>query len=332
MVGKLYPRILKELAVELAGPLAVLFNKSFEQGRLPKEWKLAEIKPIFKKGNKMCTNNYRPVSLTCVLCKVMESFIRSRIQNHMENLKLYASCQHGFRQGKSCITQLLDVFNDFSNFTDESRPFDVIYLDFKKAFDSVPHERLLVKLKSYGVDGKLFEWVEDFLRDRRQYVRVGNEYSSTMKVTSGVPQGSILGPILFLIFINDLPDSVNSICSIFADDTKAYNTSDNGDQIQLDIRALEEWSQKWQLFFNCTKCKCMHFGNKNPKRDYFFTLGENKVKIPDCNEEKDLGIIFDCNLKFDLHINSIVNKANCMIGLIRRNFKFIDKGNFKKIV
>ena len=328
---KIYPKVLKELHEELSGPLSHLFNKSFSNNILPDDWKLAEISAIFKKGNRSNSNNYRPVSLTCILCKVMESFIRDKIQNHMEDLNLYCKCQHGFRQGRSCITQLLEVMDNFSNFIDNGQDFDVIYLDFKKAFDSVPHERLLIKLKSYGITGNLYYWVKDFLSGRTQYVKVENELSETRKVISGIPQGSILGPVLFLIFINDLPECIKSISDIFADDTKAFNTCKNSDIIQEDLKSLQDWSDKWQLFFNCTKCKCLHFGKNNPKREYHFPTKEGNKTIPTSTEEKDLGVIFDTTLKFDLHIESIIKKANSMIGLIKRNFSFIDIFIFLKL-
>ena len=321
---KIYPRVLKELHEELSVPIACIFNKSFNDNKLPDDWKLAEITAIFKKGNRSSSNNYRPVSLTCILCKVMESFIRDKIQNHMEDLNLYCKCQHGFRQGRSCITQLLEVMDKFSNFTDSGQDFDVIYLDFKKAFDSVPHERLLIKLKSYGITGNLFYWVRDFLKGRSQYVKVGSECSTTRKVTSGIPQGSILGPVLFLIFINDLPDCISSFSDIFADDTKAFNTCNNSDILQEDLAALQEWSDMWQLFFNCSKCKCLHFGKNNPHRQYYFPTKDGNKNIPVSSEEKDLGVVFDTTLKFDLHIEAMIKKANSMIGLIKRNFSYID--------
>ena len=328
---KLYPRALKELCEELAAPLTVLFNKSLDKGVLPSEWKLAEIVAIFKKGKKTSPNNYRPVSLTCILCKVLESFVRDVVQNHMEHFKLYSKCQHGFRKGRSCITQLLNVMNDFSNYINDGKTFDVIYLDFAKAFDSVPHERLLVKLRSYGIDGKLYLWIRDFLSERKQYVKVGDKVSETRDVTSGVPQGSILGPILFLIFINDLPECVESMCTIFADDTKSYNESKHFEIMQKDVNALQDWSELWQLFFNSIKCKCMYYGRKNPKHDYYFYKGNETHKIEQCSKEKDLGVVFDDTLKFDLHINDAIKKANSMLGLIKRNFKYIDKDIFLRL-
>ena len=152
----------------MSGLLSVLFNKSISNGILPDDWKTAEITAIFKKGDRTDTNNFRPVSLTCILCKVLESFIRDILQRHMEENKLYTKCQHGFRKGKSCTTQLLEVINDFTNYMDDGTPFDTIYLDFKKAFDSVHHSRLLVKLRSYGIGGKLYQWIKSFLSDRSQ--------------------------------------------------------------------------------------------------------------------------------------------------------------------
>ena len=312
-------------------PLTKLFNLSLESGVLPADWKLAEVVAIFKKGNKQQPSNYRPVSLTCILCKVLESFVRDAIQDHMEKLHLYSPCQHGFRKGKSCITQLLNVMNDFAHFTDNNIPFDTIYLDFQKAFDTVPHERLLMKLQAYGVTGELFEWVKSFLKERLQYVKVGGMKSSTCSVSSGIPQGSILGPILFLIFINDLPDCLKSVCHIFADDTKVYNSSNNDIILQNDIDELHKWSLKWQLHFNSSKCKCIHFGNGNPQNQYFFHNDHDSILIEKATEEKDLGVIFESNLKFDKHINSAVNKANQILGIIKRNFTFMDETIFLKL-
>ena len=157
---KLFPLLLFILSEELALPITILFNKSLETGVLPSAWKHAEVTPIFKKGSKVSPNNYRPVSLTSILCKTLESFVRDSIQEHMESLNLYTDCQHGFRTGRSCVSQLLEVFNDFSKFSDSNDPFDVIYLDFAKAFDTVPHERLLRKMSAYGIGGNILKWTK----------------------------------------------------------------------------------------------------------------------------------------------------------------------------
>ena len=151
--------ILKALSTELCSPLCVIFNKSIQEGQIPSDWKSAEVTAIFKKGAKNLSSNYRPVSLTCISCKVLESFIRDQIQDYMEFNKFFSDCQHGFRRHRSCVTQLLEVLNDFTSFLDEKLDIDVMYLDFSKAFDTVPHKRLLIKLQAYGISGK---WASSF--------------------------------------------------------------------------------------------------------------------------------------------------------------------------
>ena len=325
---KIPPRVLKELSVPLGIPLSILFNKSLDEGQLPQEWRSAEVTAIFKKGTKSSPGNYRPVSLTSVLCKVIESFIREVMVKHMSDYHLYSDCQHGFRKGRSCTTQLLQVMEDLTQIVDNGYPIDIIYLDFKKAFDQVPHQRLLCKLLSYGFTGNILKWIANFLASRTQVVRVGNDYSSSANVLSGIPQGSILGPLLFTIFINDLPDGLSGCCKIFADDTKLYDVSFNHVRLQNDINSLQIWSDKWKFFFNMDKCKVMQAGKCNPRHDYFMHNETETILITKCSEEKDLGVIFDENLLFDSHIQSIINKSNQMIGIIRRTFTYLNRSIF----
>jgi hypothetical protein len=318
------PRVLKELSKELALPLSILFNKSLEAGTIPLDWKSAEVVAIFKKGTRSDPGNYRPVSLTCILCKVLESFVRDAIVSHMTELNLYSPCQHGFRKSRSCVTQLLEVMEILTDFLDEGDSVDLIYLDFKKAFDSVPHQRLLSKMSSYGISDKVHSWVRDFLCGRSQRVRVGSEFSGRADVLSGIPQGSILGPILFTIFINDITDDIQSCCRIFADDTKIFNRSSNNAKIQEDIELLQNWTQKWDLHFNMSKCHVLHMGKNNPHCSYAFSVNSQRVEINKCTEEKDLGVLFDEKLSFDGHIQSCIKKANRILGIIRRSFSFLD--------
>ena len=325
------PRVLKEISKEISKPLSMLFNKSLESGEIPKEWKFAEVTAIFKKGNKTDPGNYRPVSLTCICCKIMEQFVRDEIVNHMSENELYSKCQHGFRKHRSCITQLIEVYDKLTELIDDGKNIDVVYLDFKKAFDSIPHERLLLKMKGYGITGQTLNWVRAFLSGRNQRVKIGSSYSSRSEVTSGIPQGSILGPVLFTIFINDLPEALNVHCKVFADDTKIYDDVRNSKEIQRDLYRMQEWTEKWNLYFNVSKCKVMHIGKNNPKTKYFMKIENENQKIDTCKEEKDLGITFDENLNFDLHINNITKKANQMLGVIRRTFDFISKNIFSKL-
>ena len=325
---KVPARVLKELRKELSKPLTILFNKSLDEGRIPQEWKKAEVIAIFKKGCKNDPGNYRPVSLTCIVCKVLEALIRDVMVGYFKEYKLYSEAQHGFRQKRSCMTQLIEVIDYFTKMLDEHNDIDVVYLDFRKAFDSVPHRRLLQKLKGYGIGGSVLKWIEDFLSDREQQVRVGTAFSSSEAVISGIPQGSILGPILFTIFINDLPDSVQSNCKVFADDTKIYNTTDKSNTIQTDLISLQEWSNKWNLYFNVQKCKVLHIGKNNEEKDYTMTVNNSVIEIEKCLDEKDLGVYFDTTLSFDKHIQQAISKANQKMGMIRRTFKFMDRDMF----
>ena len=324
-------RVLRELSASISGPLSFIFNLSLEKGCVPSDWKKAEVSSIFKKGCRSDPGNYRPVSLTCIVCKVLESLVRDCVVSYFDDNDLFSPCQYGFRSKRSCAVQLLVVMEKFTKWIDEGSPFDVIYLDFSKAFDSVPHGRLLEKLKSYGVVGNLLNWIKSFLTDRSQTVKVGDAKSSEQAVLSGIPQGSILGPILFLIFINDLPDGLESFCQIFADDTKVYSSVQNSDSIQNDLYKLQDWTERWNLHFNVKKCKVLHYGKNNPNISYKMKLGNDLVNVDSCNEEKDLGVSFDTDLNFDGHINRVVSKANQMLGIIKRSFEFLDKDIFLKL-
>jgi hypothetical protein len=253
----LHARFLREAQDELVRPLTILFNKSIQEGKLPQDWKCGQISPIFKKG-KSAAGNYRPVSLTSIACKMLEGIIRSALLDHMK--ATFTDCQHGFMSGRSCTTQLLDTVDIWTRLLDEGNAVDVIFLDFAKAFDSVPHQRLLTKLQGFSVDGKLHSWISDFLCGRRQRVVVNGAHSSWSEVLSGIPQGSVLGPLLFICYVNDMPDAVQGLIKMFADDTKVFNkvnTPSEQMSLQEDLRSLEDWSLKWQLRFNADKCKVM---------------------------------------------------------------------------
>ena len=328
---QMHPRVLKELSSEISEILATLFNKSITAGYLPSEWKFAIVVPLFKKGSKKKAENYRPVSLTSVICKVLESILRDKIINHMDKNNMFVKHQHGFRSGHSCVTQLLEVTDDWFEILDRGGNIDCIYLDFRKAFDTVPHKRLLNKLSSYGICGQVKMWIESFLSDRQQSVRIGSSFSSISPVTSGIPQGSVLGPVLFLIFINDLPEVVSSIVKLFADDTKIYNeikSSQDCEQIQSDLNSLSDWTDLWLLRFNASKCKSMHLGKANINHKYYIKEGDKTINVEQVKMEKDIGVNFDDGLKFSEHIAICVKKANQKLGLVRRTFEYMEKDMF----
>ena len=213
--------LLKRCSEVIAPSLTALFELSLQQGVFPSEWKAANVMPIPKKGDTHEVTNYRPVSLLSQVSKVLERLIFSQVSSFVEN-SLY-DLQHGFRCKRSCVTQLLSVLHDLGRTLDSGKETDLIYLDFAKAFDSVSHSKLLFKLKSFGISGPLLNWFADYLRDRKQCVIVEGASSSFLNVTSGVPQGSVIGPLLFILYVNDLPEVTNnSTVALFADDSKCY--------------------------------------------------------------------------------------------------------------
>ena len=216
----MHPRLLKELSNELTKPLELLFHKSSEEALIPQQWKKSHVSPIYKNGHRMQANNYRPVSLTSIICKLLEKIVRQAVMEHLIDNGLINDNQHGFVPGRSCITQLLVVLDHWTDILDDHGALDAIYLDFAKAFDKVPHERLLLKVENHGIKGNALKWIRDFLSNRQQRVVINGTHSAWAPVTSGIPQGSVLGPLLFVIFVNDMPDVMKSFLCMFADDAK----------------------------------------------------------------------------------------------------------------
>ena len=219
-------RLLKELNNELSPIFTILFQASLNQGKVPQDWKLANVTPLFKKGDKSDPGNYRPVSLTSITCKILEHIIYSNIVNHLDKHDVLCPHQHGFRKNRSCETQLIGLIDDFSKEIDNNNQVDSILLDFSKAFDKVHHHSLLKKLNYFGISGPLHQWIQDFLIGREQTVIINGTKSTPITVNSGVPQRTVLGPLLFLIYINDLPNCINSGTKVrlFAYDCIIYRT------------------------------------------------------------------------------------------------------------
>ena len=244
---EIYPRMLRELADTIAGPFAFLLNMILDSGTMPKDWKLAFVTPIYKKGSKNVAENYRSVSLTSVLCKIMDSFIREHVLKHLLKNRLLSNKQYGVINGRSTTTQLLYYLDQCVVTIAEGGIIDTIYLDFAKAFDTVPHHRLLGKLQAYGIQGKLFHWIKEFLNERTQIVMVNGVESEPTSVLSGIPQGTVLGSLLAVVYINDSLDKVKSHGLLFADDAKIYRAitkKEDAKSLQDDLRELEKWSDK----------------------------------------------------------------------------------------
>jgi len=317
-----HPKLLKSLAYDEKFVEAVtkLFVKCSETGVLPDIWKTASVVALFKKGVKSDPLNYRPVSLTCILCKVYEKLVRAHLLTFLE--ERISKHQHGFVKGKSCLSNLLETFDNILDILDEGAPVDLLYFDFSKAFDTVPHFRLLSKLEGFGVKGKVLDVIKDFLTDRTMRVCVEGQWSEVKHVLSGVPQGSVLGPLLFILYINDLPDNVKSRIKLFADDLKLVCNAANHRSVSDDILELEIWESIWHLNFNPAKCKVVHINlNNNPNLNYIV----NGVELEVSAQEKDLGVITHSSLLWNEQIKACISKANRMICWIVRNLVIREK-------
>ena len=234
---------MRETADNIAPSLTKLFNKSLQYGIIPDEWKVANVVPVYKKGRKDCVENYRPISLLPLVSRVLERCVLASVRDHLYHF--ISPAQHGFLPGRSCVTQLLTALDQIEHL-DTGKQTDVIYLDMSKAFDKVCHPLLLSNLKQCNVFGRLLDWFNAYLTNRKQRVTVSGETSTEVLVSSGVPQGSLLGPLLFLLFVNKLPDRCSSsTVACFADDTKIYKLIDSVDDskaLQSDLDSLMDWS------------------------------------------------------------------------------------------
>jgi hypothetical protein len=336
---KIHPYVIRQASSSFATILSKLYVKSYESGELPSEWKEANVTPIFKKGSKSDPNNYRPVSLTSVACKTMERMIRDVMMRHLIENDLIHKGQHGFVPGKSCTTNLLESIDFITNALHNGFLVILILLDFAKAFDTVPHEELLEKVRAYGFDEKIVKWLGDFLKRRRQRVVMGDIVTEWVEVTSGVPQGSVLGPLLFLIYINDMPDVVSSLCELYADDSKLMEIiKSEADlvRVQANIDRLVEWSNVWKMRFNPGKCKFMVFGNKallsQGIRLTMETYENGLHELEESSEEMDLGVCLRNNLKWDENVKMACTNAYNSLGILRRTFKtWSDARTFKTL-
>ena len=331
------PIVLKQLSQEISPVIALIFQTSLDSGTVPAEWKTAQVCPLFKKGDKTDPANYRPISLTCILCKTMEHIVASTLTRHFNQNDILYDLQHGFRERRSCETQLIQLVEDLARNMTSGKQTDLILLDFSKAFDKVNHLKLLYKLQLHGVQGKTLRWIESFLIGRSQTVVLNGNNSDELPVSSGVPQGSVLGPILFLLYINDLPDSLQSQVCLFADDTAVYLTVEgqaDSKKLQGDLNVLQDWEKEWDMEFNPSKCPVVHITrSKRPIQTFYSMHGQVLEAV---NSARYLGVDIASDLKFTQHINRITANASKSLGYLKRNIQTehtgIREAAFKTIV
>ena len=329
------PRLVKEAGPSIKKILTRIFNKSLQLSKFPLIWKRANVLPIFKKAETFITTNYRPVSLLSILAKVFEKIVFKYLFNYFRTHFLISVWQSGFLPGSSTVTQLTEIYDQFCKAVNDGKEIRVVFLDISKAFDRVWHKGLLHKLKACGITGGLLDWLKDYLSNREQRVIVNGSFSEWGRINAGVPQGSVLGPLLFLIFINDIVHVINN-CKIrlFADDTCLFLEVDDPDTaasaLNEDLEQLNQWANKWHVDFSPPKTKEMVISRRrdSPNHPILQLAG---VPIKKVTSHKHLGLILTNDLKWGEYIDEIIDKANRRLGILRSLKYKLDRYSLERI-
>jgi Reverse transcriptase (RNA-dependent DNA polymerase) len=322
---KIPANVLKNCSVALSSSLAALFTLSLKTGELPHEWKAANVTPIHKDGEKSKVKNYRPISVTSLVGKILEKHVRDRTADFLNQQKVFPDNQHGFRTGRSCTTMLLKTFEEWTVILDKKSGTHIhaIFLDWAKAFDKVPHERLLSKLEHYGIKGKNLCWFKNFLIGRTQRVVFGGAHSELTDVPSGVIQGSVLGPFLFNIFVADLPNCIKHCClRQYADDctlSKEIISEKDEQEVQEDLDSASVWCENNGMELNALKCKVMDITHARSTRHTDYKICGQKLSYVET--ERLLGVHISKDLKWNHHTDVVRKKAAQILGFAKRNLK-----------
>ena len=338
----IHPRLLKECALELSIPLYILFKTSLDSGIVPEKWKITHVSPIFKKGSRCEALNYRPISLSSVLCKTLERIVTRELYSFLEYSNILIKEQFGFRPKRSVVDNLLITYDYITYYYEKGMVIDLILFDFQKAFDRVNHKVLLRKLRCLKIDGNLYRWIESFLTNRTMKVCINGKTGTSRPVHSGVPQGSVLGPLLFLIFINHITANLPCKFTIFADDLKLYIQCPKSYfspgsphfivELQECIDLLYRTATSWGLRFAPDKCVHLRFCRSTIINPYPHVYTINNVPIKQVNKHKDLGVVVDNNLKFHQQITQTCSKAGGVASSLLRSTVCRSVGFMKKIL
>lgn len=315
---------LQRYAEHVAKFLVIIFRSSLLSSKLPQDWKAARVTPVFKKGDRLSPHNYRPISITSSCCKLIEHVIANQLFNFLSEHSILSDKQHGFRKGYSTVTQLVTVIHTFALNIDNSGQIDAIFLDFSKAFDRVPHNKLILKLQRIGLPAVLVNWIADYLSNREQYVAINDHKSASLHVTSGVPQGSVLGPILFLIYINDIVNVIDSGVQIrlFADDCVLYreiNCPSDQTELNNNLTNISKWCSMWGMMLNTDKCVYMQLTRKERPLKHAYKIESDSLK--EVTSYKYLGLTITNTLSWNLHIENICSAALRKLGFLRHKLR-----------
>ena len=314
-------KLLKSCADSLCFPLSELFNKSMKLGIFPNQWKTATVTAIFKKNNRQIKENYRPISLLSCISKVFEKIVFNQLYQYCTDNDILSDSNSGFRPNDSAINRLLHITDNIYKGLNEHNEILLVFLDISKAFDKVWHEGLLHKLKTIGICGHLLAWFTSYLDNRKQKVVLNGKTSSIKKLHAGVPQGSILGPLLFLIFINDISSNLASEIHQFADDTTLldpyHNPTLSAHKINADLKSIENWAAQWKVTFNAEKTHYMKISLKTKSQQYPPIIFKNKI-INEISTHTNLGLTFNNKMTWTDHINRLIKKASIRISTLHR--------------
>ena len=321
------PRMLRETAESITPSLTKLFRLSLNNSHFPSIWKRANVLPLHKKNNKDAMNNYRPISLLSCVGKVLEKIVFKFLFNYFRENFLLSIYQSGFMPGDSTVNQLVQIYHMMCEALDKQKEVRLVFCDISKAFDRVWHDGLIHKLECIGVRGNLLIWLKDYLHNRQQRVVIGGKHSSWGTIHAGVPQGSVLGPLLFLVFINDITTEVNCNIRLFADDTTIFITVDDpieaAEVLNSNLESISLWAKKWLITFSPPKTECLTVTRKrNPNHPPIYFDGS---AVSEVQHHKHLGVTLSNDLKWETHINDIVSKAGKRADILSRLMYKVDR-------
>ena len=327
-------RLLKETSASIAAPLSSLINESFSCGKVPKTWKKANVSPIHKKNSRSIVDNYRPISLLSTLAKVQERIIYKRLYRFLESNNLLTRKNSGFKERDSAICQLIKIVDGIFKALENGKEVNMIFLDVSKAFDKVWHKGLLHKLKSNGIGGVLLDWIGDYLADREIRAVINGQTANWAKTTAGVPQGSVLGPLLFLVFINDVVDNIETDINLFADDTSLIDivdqVIDSFNRSNRDLDRLASWADQWLVTFNASKTVSLYISRRK-EQTVIPPLFLQGTRVAEVKSHCHLGVDFDSTLSWQNHINRVAVKGSKCVGLMRRACRDLPRECLEKL-